>query len=240
VLVDIGRLTELRGIAIHDGGVAIGPLTTHRAIEGSDDLADVLPIMREAAELVADPPVRNRGTVGGSLAYADPTGDWPAVALALGAEIRATSVDGLRWIPSSEFFLGATRTALRQDELITSIVLPRPAAGSGTAYLKLRHPASGYALVGVAVVLTLDADGVCQECAVAVTGAGPRVHRAFVTERMLDGERVTGERIVGAAMHAADHIALDSDIYASAPYRAHLVRVYVRRALQTAFVRATG
>jgi aerobic carbon-monoxide dehydrogenase medium subunit len=236
-LVDIGRLTELRGIAIHEGSAVIGPMTTSRTLEESEDLARALPMMREAAMLVADPAVRNRGTLGGSLAYADPTGDWPAVALALDARLTATGTGGSRTILASEFFLGGGRTALRRGELLTSIALRRPPPGSGEAYVKLRHPASGYALVGVAAVLSLGESGRCDRCAVAVTGAGPRVHRAFVTERMLEGEQVSRDRIAAAAGHASDHFAFDSDIYASAPYRAHLVRVHVRRALEVAFGR---
>jgi carbon-monoxide dehydrogenase medium subunit len=236
-LVDIGRLMELRGITIHDGSVAIGPMTTSRALEESDDLALALPMVREAANLVADPAVRNRGTFGGSLAHADPTGDWPAVALALDAHLTAVSTGGDRTTLAGEFFLGGGRTALRRGELLTSIVLRRPPPGSGAAYIKLRHPASGYALVGVAAVLTLDESRRCTRCAVAVTGPGPRVHRAFVTERMLEGEQVNRDRSAAAAAHASDHFAFDSDIYASAPYRAHLVRVHVRRALELAFSR---
>lgn len=237
LLVDIGRLAELRGISLHDGDVYIGPLTTHRQIEMSQDLARVLPVMRETADLVADPPVRNRGTFGGSLAFADPAGDWPAVALALDARITVHGPAGERGIDLVGFFHGESRTALRFGEIITRIALPLPRLRTGMAYVKLRHPSSGYALVGVAAVIGMDDTGVCRYCRLAITGAGPKAVRAGETERAIEGQQLTTTIIAEAAQHAADGVAMGSDIYAGEAYRAHLVRVHARRALLTAVER---
>jgi aerobic carbon-monoxide dehydrogenase medium subunit len=231
-LVDIARIPQLRGIVVEEGTVTIGPLTTHREIEDSSELYRILPIMRETADVLADPPVRSRGTFGGSLAFADPSGDWPAVALALDVRIEATGPRGTRTIEIEDFFTGQMETALQQGELITRIDIPIPPAGTGMAYRKLRHPASGYALVGVASVLEMDDGGTCTRCRIAVTGAGPRAVRVTTTESALEGHTLTPETIAVAASHAADGMTFLSDIYAGEEYRAHLVRTHVERAVR--------
>ena len=238
LLIDIGRIAELRGISISNDTVEIGPLTTHREIEESEELCRILPIMAEAADLVADPPVRNRGTFGGSLAYADPGGDWPAVALALEARLEATGPDGTRIIPIDDFFLDRLTTALRHDEVLTRITIPIPQRPVGMAYSKLRHPASGYALVGVAAVLGVDEGGVCRHSRVAVTGAGPKATLIRGTCDALLGQLLTPDVLHTAAEQASVGLSLCSDIYAGEEYRAHLVRVYVERVLRTATARA--
>jgi aerobic carbon-monoxide dehydrogenase medium subunit len=234
LLVDIGRIPGLRGITISNDTVEIGPLTTHREIEDSVELRRVMPIMAEAADLVADPPVRSRGTFGGSLAYADPGGDWPAVALALDGRVEATGPAGTRTIALDDFFVGELQTALQHDEILTRITIPIPPQPAGMAYLKLRHPSSGYALVGVAAVVELDRDRVCQSCRVAVTGVGPSAAIAEATCKALVGQPLTPDTIRAAAQQAAVGLSLSSDIYAGEEYRAHLVRVYVERALLAA------
>jgi carbon-monoxide dehydrogenase medium subunit len=234
LLVDIGRIPELRGITISNDTVEICPLTTHREIEDSVELRRVLPIMAEAADLVADPPVRSRGTFGGSLAYADPGGDWPAVALALNGRVEATGPAGTHTIAIDDFFLGELQTALRHDEILTRITLPIPQQPAGMAYLKLRHPSSGYALVGVAAVLRVDEGGICRNCRVAATGAGPKATIAQSTCSALAGQNLTPQIIHQAAEQASVNLSLSSDIYADEDYRAHLVRVYVERALLAA------
>lgn len=238
VLIDISRISELRGIAVTRDAIEIGPLTTHREIEDSEELRRFLPIMGEAADLVADPPVRNRGTFGGSLAYADPGGDWPAVALALEARLEATGPGGTRIIPIDDFFIDRLTTALGRDEILTRIRMPLPRGTVGMAYGKLRHPASGYALVGVAVVVRLDEVGVCRSCRVAVTGAGPRATLVRATCEALVGQRLTPDALRKASYQATIGLSLSSDIYAGEEYRAHLVRVYVERSLRTATARA--
>jgi aerobic carbon-monoxide dehydrogenase medium subunit len=231
LLVDIGRIPELRGITMSNDTVEIGPLTTHREIEDSVELQRVLPIMAEAADVIADPPVRSRGTFGGSLAYADPGGDWPAVALALNGRVEATGPAGTRTIALDDFFAGELQTALRHDEILTRITLPIPQQPAGMAYLKLRHPSSGYALVGVAAVLEMDEDGTCRNCRVAVTGAGPTAAIVQATCDALVGQSLTPRAIHEAAEHSSVGLSLSSDIYAGEEYRAHLVRVYVERTL---------
>lgn len=237
VLIDITRIAALRGISVGGNSVEIGPLTTHREIEDSEDLRRVLPIMAEVADLVADPPVRSRGTLGGSLAHADPGGDWPAVALALDARLEATGPDGRRIIPIDDFFVDRLRTSLRHDELLTRITIPLMRGAVGTAYVKLRHPASGYALVGVAAVVSLDARGMCRRCRVAVTGAGPKATLLRATCDALVGQRLTPAALREAAAQASAGLSLDHDIYAGEEYRAHLVRVYVERVLNAATAR---
>lgn len=237
LLVDIGRLPGLRDINVEEEETHIGPLTTHRQIEMSRDLARTLPIMHEAADVLADPPVRNRGTFGGSLAFADPAGDWPAVALALEARITVSGPEGERTIDIGEYFRGEGKTALQHAEIITRITLPRPRLRTGMAYLKLRHPSSGYAMVGVAAVVRVDDAGVCRHCRLAITGAGPKAVRAQETEREMEGHPPTAEIIAETAEHGANGMEMSSDIYAGEEYRAHLVRVHARWALLTAVER---
>jgi aerobic carbon-monoxide dehydrogenase medium subunit len=238
VLVDIGRIPELRGIHRHSDRVTIGATTTHAQIEQSGDLRDRFPIMAETATVIGDPLVRHRGTFGGSLAHADPAGDWPAVALALDATIRATGPNGERAIPAREFFIDLFTSALEPDELLTAVDLPYPTLSTGMAYEKFAHPASGYAVIGIAAVIGVDADGICRDCRVGITGAGAKATRADAAEMMLLGELLTGERIQQASRHAAAEIELLSDLVASERYRAHLVTVLTDRALRTAWERA--
>lgn len=239
VLIDIGRVPELRGIRQHGDTVTIGATTTHAQIEHSGALKGRFPIMNETATVIGDPLVRHRGTFGGSLAHADPASDWSAVALALDATIRATGPGGERTIPASEFFVDVFTSALEPGELLTAIELHNPRAGTGMAYEKFAHPASGYAIVGAAAIVSLGEDGICRECHVGITGAGAKATRANATEMMLLGERVTSERIRQAAHRAAAGLDLLSDLVASERYRAHLVTVLTQRALQTAWERST-
>lgn len=238
VLVDIGRVPELRGIRAHGDGITIGATTTHAEIGASSELKARFPIMAEAAMVIGDPLVRHRGTFGGSLAHADPAGDWPAVALALDATIQVTGPNGARSIPAREFFLDLFTSALEPDELLTAVTLPYPSVSAGMAYEKFAHPASGYAVVGVAAVVSLDADGICRDCRVGITGAGAKAMHADATEMMLLGERLTDERLRQASRQAAVGIALLSDLVASERYRAHLVAVFTERALRAAWERA--
>lgn len=238
LLVDIGRIAELRGIRRHSDSATIGATTTHAEIEQSGDLRDRFPIMAEVATVIGDPLVRHRGTFGGSLAHADPAGDWPAVALALDATIHATGPNGDRSIPAREFFLDLFTSALEPDELLTAVDLPYPHVSTGMAYEKFAHPASGYAIVGIAAVIGIDADGICRDCRVGITGAGAKATRADAAEMVLLGERLTGERLRQASRQAVIGIDLLSDLVASERYRAHLVTVLTQRALRTAWERA--
>lgn len=247
-LVDIGRIGELSYIRALDNGaskIEIGALTTHYQIESSELLKAQCPLMPEAAREIGDAQVRNKGTLGGSLAHADPAADWPAVVLALGAEIGAVSARGERWIPAASFFVDLLTTALEPDEILTAVRVPALASASsesrsGQAYVKLHQPASGFAIVGVAARVALGEQGRVRELGVGVTGVGPVAYRAGAVEDALVGKSPSAKRIEEAAAHAADGVQANADLYASSDYRAHLARVYTRRALEKAVERASG
>jgi carbon-monoxide dehydrogenase medium subunit len=236
-LIDIGRLTGLSGIREEGGQVVIGALTTHYAIESSASLRQKCPMLTEAAALIGDPQVRNHGTIGGSLAHADPAADWPAVMLALGAELRAAGPKGARTIRAKEFFKDLFTTALGPDEMLTEVRIP--AGGhSGAAYVKHPHPASRFAVVGVAAAVTLDRAGRCTSSHVGITGVGSHAVRAKGVEGMLTGKALDAAAIAAAAQKAADGIDINADLQGSVEYKAHLTRVYTRRALERAVERA--
>jgi carbon-monoxide dehydrogenase medium subunit len=238
-LIDLRRIPELRGIREEGDAVMLGAMTTYFEALTSPILARRVPLVVEAAQEVGDMQVRARGTIGGSLAHADPAGDLPAVVLALDATLTAVGPSGMRTIPAHDFFVDMLMTALRPDEALTQIRLPatnQPRTGS--AYVKHHHPASGYAVVGVAAIVTLDADGSCREARVAITGAGAKATRATGVERALAGKRLADEDLTQASSVAADGLDLMADTYASADYRAHLARVLTRRALAKAAERA--
>ncbi len=237
-LIDISRISGLSGIAADNGSISIGALTTHYQAESSDILKRACAVIPEAEKEVGDVQVRNRGTIGGNLAHADPASDLPAVVLALGAEVRVVGPKGERTITADNFFVDMLTTALDPQEVLTEVRVPALHPGQGAAYIKHPHPASHYAVVGVAAVITRDASGNCSGCRVAITGAGPKAVRASATEAALIGKPLTPENIAEAASHAADGMDFLSDAYASEEYRAHLVRVYTRRALAKAAERA--
>lgn len=234
VLIDVGRIPELHGIRRENGSVLIGATTTHAELEAAD-LHDTAPILPQAATVVADPLVRNRGTFGGSLADAESAADWPAVALALDAVVHAVGPERARAIPIRDFFLEPMVTALEPEELLTHVEISLPAGADGSEagmrYEKFTHPASGYAVVGVAAVVVADSEGVCRECRIAVTGACARATRATATENLLVGEVLEAQTIARAAEQAAEGLELVGDHHASASYREHLVSVYTERAL---------
>ncbi len=220
-LIDLGQIAELRGIERSPRAVAIGALTRHADVANSADVREAIPGLAEMVELIGDPHVRHRGTIGGSIANNDPAADYPAACLALGATI----VTNKRKIDADYFFQGLFTTALEEGEIITQVSFPIP---SQAAYAKFRNPASRYALVGVFVAK--HADG----ARVAVTGAGANgVFRVPEMEQALSGN-FAAEAIDGIAV-ATDE--MNSDIHADAAYRAHLVGVMARRAVQAAAAR---
>jgi carbon-monoxide dehydrogenase medium subunit len=237
LLVDIGRIPELRRISVN-GTATIGATATYRDIAASEELARAYPILRDAIHKVGDVQVRNRGTLGGALAHADPAADMTAVVLALGASLTVRGPQGERTIPADDFFVDLLQTQLEPDELLTEISLPLPAGRTGMAYEKFKHPASGYAIVGVAAVIVLNQAGTVDACRVAVTGAGPKPQRATSVEAQLVGNQADDAAIAAAAALAAEGIELLSDLAASEEFRAHLVRVHTRRALQRAVAAA--
>jgi len=230
LLIDLGRIGGLD--YIRDGGdtISIGALTTHGTVASSQLLLSSSPLLAQAAANIGDIQVRNRGTIGGSLAQAHPSADYPAAVLALDAQILASSQSGERVIPARQFFTGMLTTALRPDEIITEIRVPKT-AGAGTVYKKFAHPASGYAVVGVAAVVR-GATAKIEEVAVGITGVGEIAYRAEAVESALRGKPASA--IAEAAKHAADKVEALGDNYASAEYRRHLVQVYTRRAVQEA------
>jgi carbon-monoxide dehydrogenase medium subunit len=230
LLIDIGGIAELKGIEISEAGIRIGALTTHAELLASEPLNEALPVFRQAAGLIADPQVRNRGTIGGSLANADPAADWPAVMLALHAEFEIAGSKGLRRVAAPDFFVDIFSTVLESGEILARIHIPRPKAGTRFIYRKIRHPASGFAVVGIALAMRLQQD-VVAEISIGVTGAA---NHAFVGGGVADfliGKTLSQENIERAAKRLSESTACLSDRYASAEYRANLIRVEIRRAL---------
>jgi aerobic carbon-monoxide dehydrogenase medium subunit len=223
VLIDVGRLTDLS--YVRDGGdhIAIGALTRHRDLETSDLLAAEVPILAHAAGQVGDPQVRHRGTIGGSLAHADPASDLPAVVLALGGTMVARGPGGEREIASSDFYHGFLESALAPDELVTEIRVPK-AGGAGWSFQKFNRRAQDWAIVGVAAVRNNGSSGV----ALVNMGSTPIFAQAVVDAM------AAGASAADAAEHAADDAEPQSDINASVEYRTHLAKVLVRRALEEA------
>ncbi|MDP9263878.1 MAG: xanthine dehydrogenase family protein subunit M [Acidobacteriota bacterium] len=236
-LIDLGRIAGLSYIRNAGEQIAIGAMTTHAEIAGSDLLHAASPLLAETAAHIGDVQVRNRGTLGGSLAHADPAADYPAAILALDAEMVAMSERGERIIPARKFFTGLLTTALRANEILTEVRVPKT-SGAGTAYKKFHHPASGFAVVGVAAVVRLRRGNV-ESAAVGITGVGVHAYRAAAVEAALRGKLLSAIGITHAAEKAAGKIEALGDSYASAEYRRHLAQVFTRRALEAA-VKAAG
>jgi aerobic carbon-monoxide dehydrogenase medium subunit len=235
-LVDIGRLAELRGVRqLPDGRLAIGALTTYSELAESPArfyglIGDVLPD-------IGDVQVRNRGTVGGSVAHCDPASDLPAVLLALDAEIVARSKRGERVIAADGFFTGAFTTALADDELITEIRLPGPRDDAGSAFVALSQRASGYSIAGVAAVVMKEGGSAITKAGIALTGVGDAPYRARAVEAALIGNEGTAESIAAAAAHATDGVTVAGDIHADSEYRAAMAVTYTKRAITAALGR---
>jgi carbon-monoxide dehydrogenase medium subunit len=238
-LIDIGRVHGLAGIREEGGHFVIGALTTHFAVESSAAVRQKCPMLSEAAALIGDPQVRNYGTIGGSVAHADPAADWPAVLLALGGELRAVGPKGARTIKVDDFFKDLFTTALGPDEVLTEIRIPAGGHG-GAAYMKHPHPASRFAVAGVAAAIALDGSGKCTGARVGITGVGSHAVRAKGVEAALTGKALDATTIAAASQKAAEGIDINADLQGSVEYKAHLTRVYTRRALERAVERAKG
>ena len=239
-LIDLRRIRQLRDIRSEDGGIVVGALATHRSIADHAAVSKTLTALAEAAAAVGDLQVRSRGTIGGSLAHADPAADEPAPTLAFDATIRVIGPKGRRDIPAREFFKGPFETGLAPNEIVIEVRFPALAGRSGSAYAKFAHPASGFAIVGVAAVATVKGDGTVERAAIAVTGAAASPFRATAAERAIVGTRGDANAVVAAAAKAADGVEAMSDLVASAEFRRHLVTVYARRALERAIEHARG
>jgi carbon-monoxide dehydrogenase medium subunit len=237
ILIDIGRIRDLSYIREDGDQILIGAMTTHYELESSARLKEICPLLPECASSIGDVQVRNRGTIGGSLAHADPAADWTATALSLGVTLIATSARGERTIKVEDFFLDMLTTALAPDEILREIRVPVPQARTAQAYEKVPHPASGFAVVGVAVSLARAADGKCESASIGVTGVAAKPYRATGVEQALIGKQLDAQTITDAAAHAAEGVEANSDLYASAEYRQHLARVHTRRAIERALSR---
>lgn len=236
-LVDIGRLEGLKGISHENGAIRIGALTTHAMVAAGDGLPAVL---TEAAGWIGDPQVRNRGTVGGNVAHADPASDLPTVFTALRAKFHIVGESGMRVVDAADFFQGLFETALVEGEILTAVVVGRENAGTGSAYAKLFNPASRYAMVGAAAVVKV-ANGVCSAASVAIGGLTPKATATPSVVAALVGKALTPENIAAAAQAVVNDLDDDDllgDIHASASYRKAMAPVMVKRALSKAAERA--
>jgi aerobic carbon-monoxide dehydrogenase medium subunit len=236
-LVDLGGIPGLDGISTNGDGLAIGALATHRVVAESEEVRSVCPVLAETAEQIGDRQVRNRGTIGGSLAHADPGADYPTVLTALGASITAVGSSGERTIPAEDLFVGVFETSLETDEVITSVRVPGTGSGTGAAYVKHRHPASSFAVVGVAAVVTVEGD-TCTAARIAVGGASGRPVLVPAAADALVGAS-KGDIQTAAAQAPSALTGATSDVYASGEYRQHLAEVLAGRALRQAFDRAS-
>jgi carbon-monoxide dehydrogenase medium subunit len=241
VLIDLRRVSALREIKEDKDGLAIGAFATHHAIATSALLRRACPLLPEVAAEIGDAQVRNRGTIGGSVVHADPAADWPAALLALEATLVIRGKKGERRVAATDFFVDLMTTALQRDEILSTILVPRPAPRTGARYQKVHQSASGFALAGVAACVTLGADDTVARARVGVTGVAPKPYRARAVESALEGKAATTDTIAAAASHAVDQVSdVLSDIHAQADYRAHLARVHARRALERAVAIAKG
>lgn len=237
-LVDIGRLKELKGIKAGPAGLEIGALTTYAEIAASDAVKKSCAVLAEAAAQIGDIQVRNRGTIGGSLAHADPAADLPTVMLLLGAKLTASDGKATRTLDADAFFVDILTTALKPGELLTSISVPTCGKGVGAVYLKHRHPASSYAVVGVAALVEL-AGGKCGRVAIAIGGTTVKPVRAVAAEKALTGQAPDAAAFASAAEKVREALKDTlSDTYASGEFRTHLATVMTRRALAAAVQRA--
>ena len=238
-LVDINRVAELTSIRLVDGALVIGAGVRQSALERSTDAARHSPLLVEAVKLVADPPIRHRGTAGGSLAHADPAAELPAAALALGGEMVLVSSRGERAVPVADFFQGPFTTAIAADELLTEYRVPAWPGGTGHAFLELSRTYGSFAVVGAAALLHLDG-GRVDRVAIGLCGVAGTPVRATAAEERLQGQVPSADLVDAAAEEAAATLQPPSDVHGGAGYRRKVARAFVRRALGLALTRAEG
>lgn len=238
-IIDLRKVEGIRGVKSTIDGLNIGAATTYHELEMSSEIVSGATAIADAASDVADLQVRNWGTIGGSLAHADPAADMPAVAVALAFRMNLASARSRRTVPADRFFRGQLETALRHNEVLASIDVPKLPMGSGSAYVKLANKASHYAVVGVAVALTLDGSGTCTHARVGITGAGVHATRSRRAERILVGKQITDSVVGSAGRRAGTEIEIfNDDVHASGEYRQAMVPVYAERAIRKALKRA--
>ena len=232
-LVDINKIAELTGISVENNVLVIGAMTTHYQLESSPLVAENVPILTQTAGEIGDVQVRNRGTLGGSLAHADPAADWPATILALDATIKTVGPNAERSIAATDFFQGLYETALEPEEIVTQIHIPIPDADTHGTYLKMRQVASGFALTGVAAMLKSSSDNRCEQIAIGITGVADVAYRATAVETAITGGLLTADNIAAAAEKAVEDVEFMADLHADEAYRANLAKIYTRRAIET-------
>ncbi len=235
VVIDIGGIANMKGISVSGDTINIGALTTHAEIASSADVQRANGLLAEAAGGIGDPAVRNRGTIGGNLAHADPASDWATVLTALGATVSAQGPAGSRTIAVADLIEDAFATVLGENELITTVSVPALAANQRAEYAKMAHPASFYAVVGGAVVVTMDGDR-CTAASVAVGGLTPRPVKAPAVEQALSGTTLTMDSIADATARLGDDLSaagvdIIGDVFASADFRSNIAPVEVKHAL---------
>jgi carbon-monoxide dehydrogenase medium subunit len=232
-LVDLRKVPGLSGIKEDGGTLVIGAMTTHYAVESSGAVKSKCGVLAATAALIGDPMVRNMGTIGGSLAHADPAADYPATIIAVNAEMVVEGSKGKRTIKVDDFFKGLMTTAVGADEILTEVRVPALAANQTAAYLKFPHPASRFAVVGVAAVLTVDG-GKCTKASIGITGAGTHAVRAKGVEAAIAGKALDAASIQAAADKAADGVDVQADLQGSVEYKRHLLKVFAKRAIEAA------
>jgi carbon-monoxide dehydrogenase medium subunit len=237
-LVDIGRIPDLNYIREDKGSLRIGATTTHYQIESSAAVRSRCPLLAEAAAHIGDIQVRNMGTIGGSVAHADPAADYPASLLALETRVVLVTAKGQRELPIAEFFVDTFTTALDAGEIIRELIVPVEEQSVGTSYQKMLQPASGFAIVGVAARVK-KSGGKVTMARVGVTGLSGKPYRANSVENALEGTSGSASDVQKAAASVADGVDANSDLHASADYRKHLAKVYTMRALTVALSRTT-
>ena len=238
LLIDIGRIRDLSYIREVGDQIQIGAMTSHYQIESSELLKQICPLLPECAGHIGDVQVRNKGTIGGSVAHSDPAGDWPAAVIALNAELVVAGKNGERTINADDFFVDLMTTALEPGEILREIRVNKPSGRTGQAYVKMHHPASGFAVVGVAASVTLDEHGACQRASIGITGVSAKAYRASAVESALIGNKIDETTGASAAAQAALGVDINGDLFASEEYRRHLATVYTKRALGLSASRA--
>ncbi|TMA74196.1 MAG: xanthine dehydrogenase family protein subunit M [Deltaproteobacteria bacterium] len=237
-VVDLRKVDGLTGVREAQGALLVGALTTHAAMAASELVRAKLPMAAEAASQIGDPQVRNLGTIGGSLAHADPSADWPAVLTALDATVVVAGPRGERTLKVQDLITGPLSTVLENGELLTQVKIPLPPARTAGAYEKLPNPASRFAIVGVAAEVSLDARNTVQWSRIAITGLAPKVTRATAVEQALQGKTADAATVKAASARAAAGMELRPDLTGSAAYKAQLAAVYTERAVLRAVSRA--
>lgn len=240
VLVDLNRVAELDFVRREGNELRIGAMTRQRAAETSSEVAAVAPLAVEALRWVGHPQIRNRGTVGGSLAHADPAAELPAVLLALGGRCRLVGPEGERWVAADDFYTGLFGTACEPDELLAEVALPVAGERSGGGFEEAARRHGDFAMAGVAAWIALDGEGRCETVGLGLVGLGPSPARAAGAEELLLGAEPTDGAIAEAAARLAEEVDPPDDMHATAAYRRRLARVLARRSLERAVARARG